>query len=55
MKGPIQSVEATYLVHATEDPAKVGGAVSRLLGAASADELYSVFASTGEAAARTPA
>jgi RNA binding exosome subunit len=35
LKGPIQSVEATYLVHATEDAEKVGGAVAKLLGAAS--------------------
>ncbi len=33
MKGPIQSVEVAYLVHATEDPGKVEGAVVSLLGA----------------------
>lgn len=32
MKGPIQSVEVAYLLHATEDEAKVSGAVERLLG-----------------------
>jgi RNA binding exosome subunit len=32
LKGPIQSVEVTYLVHATEDKMKVEGAVGRLLG-----------------------
>lgn len=31
MKGPIQSVEATWLVHATEDPKKVESALSRTL------------------------
>lgn len=38
MKGPIQSVEVTYLVHATEDQAKVGAAVTRLLGVDSKPE-----------------
>jgi RNA binding exosome subunit len=33
LKGPIQSVEVTYLVHATEDQKKVEDAVGRLLGA----------------------
>jgi RNA binding exosome subunit len=32
MKSPIQSVEVTYLVHATEDAAKVSSAVAGLLG-----------------------
>ena len=32
MKGPIQSLEVSYLVHATEDAAKIEGAVSALLG-----------------------
>ncbi len=32
MKGPIQSVEVAYLVHATEDPMKVEAAVAELLG-----------------------
>jgi RNA binding exosome subunit len=32
LKGPIQSVEVTYLVHATEDQEKVEEAVGRLLG-----------------------
>ena len=31
VKAPIQSLEASYLVHATEDPEKIGGAVARLL------------------------
>ena len=31
MKGPIQSLEVTYLVHATEDEFKVQGAVAHLL------------------------
>ena len=31
MKPAIQSVEASYLVHMTEDPEKVGSAVARLL------------------------
>lgn len=31
MKGPIQSVEVTYLVHATEDEKKVEEAVSQVL------------------------
>ena len=35
VKGPIQSVEVTYLVHATEDSGKVGTAVAQLLGVAS--------------------
>ena len=38
MKGPIQSVEVTYLVHATEDPDKLGRAVSTLLGSAAEPE-----------------
>ena len=32
MKGPIQSLEVSYLVHATEDPERVRAAVSSLLG-----------------------
>lgn len=32
MKGPIQSVEVTYIVHATEDPRKVEMALGELLG-----------------------
>lgn len=32
MKGPIQSVEVTYLIHATEDSEKISTAVSRLTG-----------------------
>ncbi len=32
MKVPIQSVEVTYLVHATEDPERIGASVSRLTG-----------------------
>ena len=32
MKSQIQSVEVTYLVHATEDPAKIEGATRELLG-----------------------
>jgi len=31
LKGPIQSVEVTYLVHATEDQKKVGEALDRVL------------------------
>jgi RNA binding exosome subunit len=31
MKGPVQSLEATYLVHATEDPMKLQRAVQGLL------------------------
>ena len=38
MKSRIQSVEASYFVHATEDPEKIGKAVSRLLGSAAAPE-----------------
>lgn len=32
MKGPIQSVEVSYIVHATEDGAKIARAVSSLIG-----------------------
>jgi RNA binding exosome subunit len=35
LKGPIQSVEISYLVHATEDQAKVEGAVQGILGISS--------------------
>ena len=38
MKGPIQSVEVTYLVHATEDPEKLGRAVSALVGSSAEPE-----------------
>lgn len=31
MKGPIQSLEVSYLLHSTEDPAKVNGAISELV------------------------
>jgi RNA-binding protein len=31
LKGPIQSVEVTYLLHATEDPDRVSSAVNQLL------------------------
>ncbi|MDA4124253.1 MAG: hypothetical protein OK438_02195 [Thaumarchaeota archaeon] len=31
MKGPVQSVEVSYLLHATEDPARVSAAVTWLL------------------------
>lgn len=31
MKGPVQSVEVTYLVHSTEDGGRIGSAVARLL------------------------
>ena len=31
MKGPIQSLEVSYLVHSTEDPAKVNAAISELV------------------------
>lgn len=39
MKGPIQSVEVTYLVHATEDQEKVRTSVARLLAVASEPEV----------------
>lgn len=42
MKGPILSVEATYLVHATEDPTKVSEAVGRLLSTPAAAEVESL-------------
>ncbi|QQG49435.1 MAG: hypothetical protein HY247_03795 [archaeon] len=32
MKGPIQSVEASYILHATEDEEKVRSALAKLLG-----------------------
>ena len=38
MKGPIQSVEVTYLVHATEDPDTLRRAVSALLGSSAEPE-----------------
>jgi len=38
MKGPIQSVEVTYLVHATEDPDKIWRAVSALLSSSTEPE-----------------
>ncbi len=38
MKGPIQSVEVTYFVHATEDQEKVGEAVRGTLGIVSPPE-----------------
>ncbi len=38
LKGPIQSVEVSYLVHATEDPEKLGEAVRRVLGVSSPPE-----------------
>ena len=31
LKGPIQSVEVTYLIHATEDKARVEGAIAKVL------------------------
>jgi RNA binding exosome subunit len=31
LKGPIQSVEITYLIHATEDQQKVEGAIAKVL------------------------
>ena len=31
MKGPIQSLEVSYLLHSTEDPAKVNAAISKLV------------------------
>ena len=31
MKGPIQSLELSYLLHSTEDPAKVNAAISELI------------------------
>ena len=39
MKGPIQSVEVTYLVHATEDPDTLRRAVSALLGSSAEPEV----------------
>ena len=39
MKSLIQSVEVTWLVHATEDPQRVGGAVAELLGTSAPPEL----------------
>jgi len=39
MKGPIQSVEVTYLVHATENPDTLRGAVSALLGSSAEPEV----------------
>lgn len=39
MKSPILSVEATYLVHATEDPDKVNDAVVRFLSAPTKPEV----------------
>ena len=39
MKGPIQSVEVTYLVHATEDPEKVRRVVSTLLRSSAEPEM----------------
>ena len=39
MKGPIQSVEVTYLIHQTEDPGKLERAVSALLGSSAKPEL----------------
>jgi RNA binding exosome subunit len=39
MKGPIQSVEVTYLIHATEDPGRVERAVSALLHSSAKPEL----------------
>jgi RNA binding exosome subunit len=32
LKGPVQSVEVSYLVHATEDPRKISSAVESILG-----------------------
>jgi len=64
LKGPIQSVEVTYLVHATEDPKNLEAAVARLLGVAvepEVEELEGHFGNrisksrvhlTGEEAAR---
>ena len=42
MKSRVQSVEASYFVHATEDPGKIWGAVSRLLGSDAAPEVESL-------------
>lgn len=39
MKGQILSLEVAYLVHATEDPAKIGDAVSRFLSRQTAPEV----------------
>ncbi|MDE1853111.1 MAG: hypothetical protein KGI38_05095 [Thaumarchaeota archaeon] len=42
MKGPIQSVEVSYLLHQTEDPVKVQAAVGDLLGVKSGPETESL-------------
>lgn len=39
MKGPVQSVEVTFLLHATEDQAKVSESVGRLLSVGAAPEV----------------
>ena len=38
MKGPVQSVEVTYFVHATEDPVKLSAAVSSMLSVATSPD-----------------
>ena len=46
MKGPLDSVEVSYFLHATEDPEKVRAAIARLSGRdaeAQADELLGHF------------
>ncbi|MBI3840473.1 MAG: hypothetical protein HY297_00710 [Thaumarchaeota archaeon] len=42
MKGPIQSVEITYFLHATEDAEKVWSAVARLIGVETVPEYEDV-------------
>jgi len=38
MKGPIQAVEVTYLVHETEDPRRIEKAISKLMGQVASPE-----------------
>jgi RNA binding exosome subunit len=39
LKGPIRSLEVTYLLHATEDPVKVAKAVAKMLSAGAPAEV----------------
>lgn len=52
MQGPIQSVEITYLVHATEDQEKVSGAVAKLFAPLSGPELEHLEGHFGNAIIR---
>jgi RNA binding exosome subunit len=47
VKSPVQSVEVTYLVHATEDAGKIEGAVARLLGQSETPETESLMGHFG--------